>query len=159
MAERILDPQELAKRIAALKSQGRKVVLADGCFDLLHVGHVRFLRAAKALGDILVLALNSDESVKRVRGPGRPLLPLEDRLGVLAAFEMVDFLTVFSEDTVEKLLSRLQPDIYARRPPSQLPPRENFKGQVATLTEGSDHTAEKVIAEILKKYGPPSTQP
>lgn len=153
MAEKILDIDELTQRIAALKSQGRKVVLADGCFDLLHVGHVRFLRAAKALGDVLVLALNSDESVRRVRGEGRPLLPLEDRLGILAAFEMVDFLTVFSEDTVEKLLSRLQPDIYARRPPSQLPPKGSFNGQVASLTQGSDHTAEKVIAEILRKYG------
>lgn len=159
MAERILDLPELSKRISALKSQGRKVVLADGCFDLLHVGHVRFLRAAKALGDVLVLALNSDESVKRVRGAGRPLLPLEDRLGVLAAFEMVDFLTAFSEDTVEKLLGRLQPDIYARRPPAQLPPRESFGGQVATLTEGSGPTVEKVIAEILRKYGPPSLKP
>src|SRR5580658_1988245 len=113
MAEIIPKQDGLSVKIAALKAQGKQIVLADGCFDLLHVGHVRYLRAAKALGDILVLALNSDESVKKEKGPGRPLLPLEDRLGVLAAFEMVDFLTSFEGD-LEPLLSSLKPNIYAK---------------------------------------------
>jgi rfaE bifunctional protein nucleotidyltransferase chain/domain len=152
MAEKILDYSELSKRIETLKSQGKKVVLADGCFDLLHVGHVRYLRAAKALGDILVLALNSDESVKRVKGEGRPLLPLEDRLGVLSAFEMVDFLTSFKEDTVEQLLLQLKPQIYAKRSAGQAPGK-NFEGQVFNVQEGKDHTADKLIQEILRKYG------
>lgn len=158
MAEVILQQGELAKRIENLKSQSKKIVLADGCFDLLHVGHVRYLRAAKALGDILVLALNSDESVQRVKGAGRPLLPLEDRLGVLAAFEMVDFITAFKEDKVDALLSQLKPDIYAKRSgnPAQ---GSGFGGKVVTVKEGTDHTADKLIQEILRKYGPLSSKP
>jgi len=153
MAEIIQNHPELSKKTAGLQAQGKKVVLADGCFDLLTVGHVRFLRAAKALGDVLVLALNDDASVKRVRGAGRPLLPLEDRLGVLCAFEMIDFLTVLPGDSAESLLQALKPDLYARRPPAQLPAPGAFGGKVVNVPEGSDHTAEKLIAEILRKYG------
>lgn len=153
MAEKILDHQALIRIVETLKSQGNQVVLASGCFDLLHVGHVRYLRAAKALGDILVLALNSDESVKQVKGVGRPLLPLEDRLGVLAAFEVVDFITSFNEDTVEPLLSKLRPQIYAQR---SMGARivESFGGKTVTVDEGKDHTTDKLIQEILRKYGP-----
>ena len=158
MAEKIQDHQELSKKITGLQAKGKKVVLADGCFDLLTVGHVRFLRAAKGLGDVLVLALNDDESVRRVRGKGRPLLPLEDRLGVLSAFEMIDFVTALPGDSAETLLKILKPDFYARRPPAQLPAQGAFTGKVVNVTEGSDHTAEKLIAEILRKYGPPSTK-
>jgi rfaE bifunctional protein nucleotidyltransferase chain/domain len=159
MAEIVLKQNELSKRLESLKADGKKVVLADGCFDLLHVGHVRYLRAAKALGDILVLALNSDESVKRVKGSGRPLLPLEDRLGVLAAFEMVDFLTAFNEDTVEPLLILVKPNIYAKRPNRSIQGDPSFGGQMITVKEGTDHTADKLIQEILRKYGPLPTQP
>jgi rfaE bifunctional protein nucleotidyltransferase chain/domain len=159
VAEKILDHQELSKKLSALKAQGKKIVLADGCFDLLHVGHVRYLRAAKALGDVLVLALNSDESVKRVKGPGRPLLPLEDRLGVLAAFEMVDFVTSFNEDTVEPLLSILKPHIHAKRPGGPDKGETPFGGQVVKIKEGTDHTVDMLIEEILRKYGPLPAKP
>ena len=159
MAEIVLNPNELSEKLESLKTQGKKIVLADGCFDLLHVGHVRFLRAAKALGDVLVLALNSDESVKRVKGSSRPLLPLEDRLGVLAAFEMVDFVTSFPENTAQPVLSLLKPHIYAKRPVNSAKADASFGGQVVTLQEGADHTADKLIQEILHKYGPLSTKP
>ena len=155
MAEKILDHQTLTRTIETLKSQGNKIVLVDGCFDLLHVGHVRFLRAAKALGDILVLALHSDESVKRIKGSGRPLLPLEDRLGVLSAFEMIDIVTSINEDTAQSLLAQLNPQIYAKRPGSKQE-QLSFKGQIVTVKEGEGHTGEKLIQEILRKYGPPS---
>ena len=157
MAEVVLNPVDLVKKMGAFKTQGRKIVLADGCFDLLHVGHVRYLRAAKALGDILVLALNSDASVQRVKGPGRPLLPLEDRLGVLAAFEMVDYLTSFDEDRVDSLLSLLQPHLYAKRPGRPSIGSPSFGGHEVVVQEGADHTADKLIQEILRKYGPLQT--
>jgi len=96
-AEVVLNHLELSERLEALKAKGRKIVLSDGCFDLLRTGHARYLRAAKALGDVLVLALPSDEAVQKALGPGRPLLPLEDRLGILAAFEMVDWVTSYSK--------------------------------------------------------------
>lgn len=151
MLEKVLERRELAEKIAALKAQGRKIVLADGCFDLLHVGHVRFLRAAKALGDVLVLALNSDESVKRVKGEGRPLLPLEDRLGVLSAFEMVDFVTSFDEGGAGPLLAELKPHVHACRPAA--PPTAPFGGETLVVKEGAGFTADKLIGEILRKYG------
>jgi rfaE bifunctional protein nucleotidyltransferase chain/domain len=153
MAEVILEPGTLAKKVDALKSQGRKIVLVDGPFDLLQVGDVRFLRAAKALGDALVLALNSDESLKRVKGEGRPLLPLEDRLGVLSAFEMVDFVIPFTEDSVTPLLNLLRPTIYAIRTGTKAPANTSFGGQTVTLKEGDGHSAEKLIQIILGKYG------
>ncbi len=156
MAEKILDHKTLIRTIETLKSQGGQIVLVDGSFDLPHVGHVRFLRAAKALGDVLVLALNSDGSVRRVKGEGRPLLPLEDRLGVLSAFEMIDFVISFNEDTVEPLLRQLNPQIYAQCAGAVPPGKGSFKGQVVALKEGADHSEEKVIQEILRKYGSPS---
>lgn len=153
MAEIALKHDKLAKQIETLKSQGKKVVLADGCFDLIHLGLVRYLKAAKALGDVVVLALNSDESVKRVKGEGRPLLPLEDRLGVLSAFETVDFVTSFNEDTVEPLLFILKPQIYAKGIESGTLGKVSFGGQVISVIESGKHSAEKVIQEILRKYG------
>lgn len=151
MAEKVLDRRELAGKIEGLKARGRKIVLADGCFDLLHVGHVRYLRAAKAMGDVLVLALNSDASVKRLKGEGRPLLPLEDRLGVLSAFEMVDFVTSFDEDTAGPLLAELKPHVHACR--SAAPPAASFGGETLVVKEGTGFTTDKLIGEILRKYG------
>lgn len=154
MADKILDYQTLTRAIETLKSRGKKIVLVQGCFDVLHVSHVRFLRAAKALGDMLVLALKTDEAVKREKGEGRPLLPLEDRLGILSAFEMVDFVTVFNEDAVEPMLTQLKPNLYARCAGRNEKGKISFEGQVVTLKEGKGHSAEKIIREIVKKYGP-----
>lgn len=89
-------------------------MFTNGCFDLLHPGHVRYLRAARRLGDILVVALNSDASVRRLKGAGRPLVPLADRCEVIAALEMVDYVTVFSTDTPYGLIRRLQPDVLVK---------------------------------------------
>ena len=90
------------------------VVFTNGCFDILHAGHVRYLNAAKALGDILVVGLNSDESVRRLKGEGRPVNPAEDRSEVLAALRAVDHVVVFSEATAEELVRQLKPDIYVK---------------------------------------------
>jgi rfaE bifunctional protein nucleotidyltransferase chain/domain len=158
MAQVILNHHELIQKLEGIKAQGKKIVLADGCFDLLHVGHVRYLRAAKALGDLLVLALYSDEAVKIMKGEGRPLLPLEDRLGVLAAFEMIDFITVLSEEGVQGLLTRLKPHFYARRPGKGESPA-SFGGKVVDINEGMDHTTNLLLQEILRKYGPASPKP
>ena len=89
-------------------------MLANGCFDLIHVGHIRYLEEASAQGDILVVALNSDASVRRLKGAGRPILPEKERAEILAAFSCVDHLTIFPEDTVEQVLLALKPDIHAK---------------------------------------------
>jgi D-glycero-beta-D-manno-heptose 1-phosphate adenylyltransferase len=160
MAEVVLDQSKLAKKIEALKAQGKKIVFANGCFDMLHVGHVRYLRGAKALGDVLVLALNTDDSIRRLKGKERPLLPLEDRLGILSAFEMVDFITAFEEDTVTPLLLKLKPNIQAKGTdytPDTIPEKDtmaSFGGQVAVVGDPKDHASKNLIKEILTKYGP-----
>ena len=143
--------------MTTLRSQGQKIVLAFGIFDLLRVGHTRYLKEAKALGDQLVLALASDVSVQRTLGPGRPLLPLEDRLGILAAFDMVDFVTSYSEDTVLTLLNELQPDILAcqKKAPSAL---GGFSGKVVEISQSGDGEAEELIEVILRKYADPNTK-
>jgi len=159
MAEIILDADSLAQRVKALQAQGKKVVFTNGCFDLLHVGHVRYLRGAAALGDVLVLALNSDESIRRLKGPERPLLPLADRLVILSAFERVDFVTAFDEDTVTPLLLKLKPDIHAKGTDytkDTVPEKDtvaSYGGQVAVVGDPKDHASKDLIREILRKYG------
>ncbi|MBL8861771.1 MAG: adenylyltransferase/cytidyltransferase family protein [Planctomycetes bacterium] len=107
---------ELAARLVALRAAGRvrRVVLANGCFDLLHAGHVRYLAAARAHGDCLVVALNSDESVRALKGPGRPLVPLLERAEILTHLRCVDFVTSFGEETLEATLRALRPDVHAK---------------------------------------------
>ena len=105
---------ELERIVAAKKRSGRHVVLANGCFDLLHVGHVRYLKGAAERGDVLVVALNSDRSVRALKGPGRPLMPQAERAEMLSALECVDYVTIFSEPNVEKILRALRPDVHAK---------------------------------------------
>ena len=160
MAQVILDHDVLAKKIDELKKQGKKVIFANGCFDLLHVGHVRYLRGARALGDVLVLAINSDASVRRLKGPERPLLPLEDRLGILGAFEMIDYVTAFDDDTVSPLLLKLKPNVQVKGTdytPDTIPEKDtvaSFGGTVAVVGDPKDHASKNLIQEILRKYGP-----
>ena len=124
---------ELKRIIEAHKGRGRRIVLANGCFDLFHVGHIRYLRESAEQGDILVVALNSDSSVRAIKGTGRPLLPQRERAAILAAFEFVDYITIFHEPNVEKVLIALKPDVHSK---------------------GSDYTVETVPErETVKSYG------
>jgi rfaE bifunctional protein nucleotidyltransferase chain/domain len=100
--------------VARLKGEGKRLVFTNGCFDLLHVGHVRSLAEAKGLGDVLIVGLNSDGSVRRLKGEGHPLVPQEERAEVLAALEAVDYVVIFEEETAERLLSLLQPHLYVK---------------------------------------------
>jgi D-beta-D-heptose 7-phosphate kinase/D-beta-D-heptose 1-phosphate adenosyltransferase len=160
MAEVILDRDVLARRVKELQAQGRTVVFTNGCFDLLHVGHVRYLRGAKALGDVLVLALNTDESIRRLKGSKRPLMSLEDRLGILSAFEMVDIVTAFDEDTAMPILLELKPDIQAKGTDyttESIPEKDvvaSYGGRVAVVGDPKDHSSRDLIGEIVKRYGP-----
>lgn len=123
----------LKKILAEHRKLGRRIVLANGCFDLFHIGHIRYLRGAKEQGDILVVGLNSDSSVRRLKGPGRPLLGQKERAEILAAFEFVDYIVIFKESNVEKILLSLRPDIHVK---------------------GSDYTEETVPEkDTVKRYG------
>ena len=110
----VLDRAALARRLDAERAAGKTIVLANGCFDLLHVGHVRYLEAARKEGDVLVVAINTDESVRRNKGEGRPLVPQDERAEVLAALRCVDYVTAFGETTADDLIRALRPHVHAK---------------------------------------------
>jgi rfaE bifunctional protein nucleotidyltransferase chain/domain len=113
---RIWPREELARELVRVRAQrpGVRVVLANGCFDLLHVGHVRYLEEARSRGDVLVVALNTDESVRALKGPARPLMPLEERAEVVGALRCVDYVLSFAERDMEATLRALRPDVHAK---------------------------------------------
>ncbi len=112
--EKILTADEAEEKISELKKQGKIVVFANGCFDFLHVGHIRYLQGAKAAGDVLVVAINGDESVRKLKGENRPLQTADERAEIVAALECVDFVTIFDELTADAILFKLRPDIQAK---------------------------------------------
>lgn len=114
MHSKILTLAELARRAAEIRTQNRRLVLTNGCFDLLHVGHVRYLKAAAALGDFLAVAVNGDQSVEALKGAGRPLNSAEDRAEVLAALESVDFVTIFPALRATQVIEAVRPAIYVK---------------------------------------------
>jgi D-beta-D-heptose 7-phosphate kinase/D-beta-D-heptose 1-phosphate adenosyltransferase len=100
--------------VRRLRQAGKRIVFTNGCFDLIHVGHIRYLRAARGRGDCLIVGLNSDGSVRRLKGPGRPLVPEGERAELLAGLEMVDYVTLFHEDTPQELIAELVPDVLVK---------------------------------------------
>jgi rfaE bifunctional protein nucleotidyltransferase chain/domain len=150
----ILDHAELARVVAALKAEGKTVVFANGAFDLLHVGHTRYLQGAAAEGDALLVALNSDASVRALKGEGRPIVPLADRLEMVAAIECVDLLTTFEETDVSRLLSLLTPHVHAKGSDytvDTVPEVETVRaygGRVAIVGGPKDHNTTDIVARI-----------
>lgn len=150
----ILSREELITRINAKRKNGARVVLANGCFDVLHVGHVRYLAGARELGDVLVVGVNSDEQVARLKGPGRPVLPENERAELVAALESVSYVTVFNEPTVEELLLALKPDIHAKGTDyteDSVPERDvvrSYGGRVAIVGDPKDHSTSAILARL-----------
>ena len=151
----VLTLPQLRRRIAELKAQGKKIAFANGHFDLLHVGHLRYLRAARAEGDLLVVAINDDASVTRLKGPGRPLVPAAERAELLAALEPVDFVVVFEGDSPAPLLADLQPDVHCKGTdygaPERVPEYETVRaygGRTALVGDPKDHATSDLIAKI-----------
>src|SRR5258706_11768684 len=136
------------------RHKGARVVLANGCFDLLHAGHVRYLEAAKELGDLLIVGINSDEQTHRLKGEGRPLVPEAQRAEIISALEVVDFVTIFSEPTVTELLLALKPDIHAKGTDyteDSVPERDvvrSFGGRVAIVGDPKNHSSSQIIGEL-----------
>jgi rfaE bifunctional protein nucleotidyltransferase chain/domain len=114
MTGKLMEMEKLAARTAELRAAGKKVVFTNGCFDLLHVGHVRYLRAARELGDVLAVGINGDDSVRELKGPNRPLNNERDRAELVAALECVDLVTIFPEARATRLLEMVRPAIYAK---------------------------------------------
>ena len=114
MSGKVVSLEELEKLAKDFRVAGKKIVATNGCFDLLHVGHVRYLKAARALGDALIVGINGDESVRELKGPGRPINNQNDRAEVVAALEYVDLVTIFPETRATKFLERAAPDVYVK---------------------------------------------
>lgn len=114
MFSKILSSKKLAGILSRLRSKGSRIVFTNGCFDILHVGHVDYLSTARRMGDILVVGLNSDSSVKKIKGKNRPINNERDRATVLSALSFVDYITIFNESTPERLIRELKPDILAK---------------------------------------------
>ena len=150
----ILNREELVTRINAERQNGSRVVLANGCFDVLHVGHVRYLAGARELGDVLVVGVNSDAQVARLKGPGRPVLPANERAELVAALESVTYVTVFDEPTVEELLLALKPDVHAKGTDytvDSVPERDvvrSYGGRVAIVGDPKDHSTSAILARL-----------
>ena len=150
----ILQREELVTRINADRANGSRVVLANGCFDVLHVGHVRYLAGAQELGDVLVVGVNSDAQVARLKGAGRPVLPETERAEIVAALESVTYVTVFDEPTVEELLLALKPDVHAKGTDyteDSVPERDvvrSYGGRVAIVGDPKDHSTSAILARL-----------
>lgn len=151
---RFVDRVELTEIRKAARDENRVVVTTNGCFDILHVGHVRILKQARELGDILIVGINSDDSVKRLKGPTRPINCAEDRAEVLAALSCVDYVTVFDEDTPVEFLKVAQPDIHVKGSdykPSDLaetPVVESYGGRVEILALVPNKSTTRVVERI-----------
>jgi len=152
-------PEEAGALAARLRAEGRRVVLANGCFDLLHVGHVRYLTAARALGDVLVVGINSDAAVARLKGPGRPLAPVAERAELLAALRAVDHVVVFDEDTADRLIDLVRPAVHAKGTDytaATVPEAARVRaagGRVAIVGDPKEHATRDLIATILGRFG------
>jgi rfaE bifunctional protein nucleotidyltransferase chain/domain len=158
----VLDRDTLLEVVGRHRAQGRTVVFTNGCFDVLHRGHVRYLDEARSHGDLLVVAVNSDDSVRRLKGPDRPVNPVEDRVAVLAALSCVDHVVVFEEDSPAALIEAIRPDVYVKGgdyPPEMVPEAplvRRLGGQVRTLGFVPDRSTSAVIDRIRSYGGPRS---
>ena len=138
---------------------GRRVVLANGCFDILHVGHVRYLTGARSYGDLLVVALNDDDSVRQLKGPGRPILTLDERVALVSALECVDYVVTFGEPDVSTIIAALQPDVHAKGTDyteETVPERDQVArhgGEVRIAGDPKDHSTKDILTHILDRYG------
>lgn len=152
------DHEALAAIVRAHQSEGRSVVFANGCFDLVHVGHIRYLRGAKAEGDILLVALNDDASVRSYKGNDRPLQPEAERVEIVSALEMVDLVTLFADPTVDRLLDLLRPDVHAKGTDytvETVPERATvlaYGGRIAIVGDQKDHSSTALL-EAMRKSG------
>ena len=155
---KILERNALKNELEELRKKGKKIAFTNGCFDILHVGHVRYLREAKKTADVLVLALNSDSSVRSIKGEKRPLMNENERAEILAALEFIDFITIFEELTPLELICCLKPDILIKGgdwPEEKVVGREEVKkwgGRVAIIPEIEGKSTTNIVEKIKKLY-------
>jgi D-beta-D-heptose 7-phosphate kinase/D-beta-D-heptose 1-phosphate adenosyltransferase len=153
--KRAASARALARRLSSARRRGLRVVFTNGCFDLLHAGHVRYLERARRLGDLLVVGVNTDASVRRLKGPGRPILPLAERMAVLAGLAAVDYVVPFDADTPERLIRILSPDVLVKGadwPLGRIVGRRHVQaagGSVRRVPMQSRFSTSRIIRRIL----------
>jgi rfaE bifunctional protein nucleotidyltransferase chain/domain len=153
---RVLSESDLADAVARARAAGLTIALANGCFDLLHVGHVRYLQAASAEADRLIVAINGDRSVSSLKGPGRPILGAADRAELVAAVRGVDYVIVFDDATVERLLLHLKPDVHCKGTDYTLdsvPERavvQSYGGRTAIVGDPKNHSTRNLLTRLLR---------
>ncbi len=157
--DKVLSRESLGRRVTEWRQQGEQIVLANGCFDLLHAGHVRYLHGAKALGGKLVVALNSDDSVRRIKGQGRPLMPAEERAEIVAALADVDAVVIFDDPDVRALIREIRPDVQAKGTDytrENIPEREEVVacgGRVEIVGDAKQHSTSEFLAHLRSGGG------
>jgi rfaE bifunctional protein nucleotidyltransferase chain/domain len=155
MTSKIFSRDDLKKQVAEWRKAGNSITLANGCFDLLHIGHVRYLRAAKELGGRLLVAVNADDSVRALKGSGRPIMPDAERAEILAALADVDAVVIFPERDVRALIREIRPDVQAKGTDysaDSVPERDavqEYGGRVAIVGDPKDHSATEIIRTKL----------
>jgi rfaE bifunctional protein nucleotidyltransferase chain/domain len=156
-SEKIKSVDDLMSLLRVARACGKRIVLANGCFDLIHVGHIRYLEGARKLGDILIVAVNSDQSVRNLKGAGRPVQDERDRTEMLASFACVDYVVIFDDPTVDGLLRVLRPDIHAKGTDYSeysVPERQTvlaYGGKTAIVGDPKSHSSQDLLAQILRK--------
>jgi len=153
-AARILSRDAVISETRSARQAGKTIVLANGCFDILHAGHIRYLQGARELGDVLVVAINADKQVRALKGSGRPILGERERAELVASLAVVDFVTIFDEPTVEQLLLAIKPDVHAKGTDyteETVPERDvvrSFGGHIAIVGDPKNHST----SEMLKRF-------
>lgn len=159
MIDQILSLPEMVEIVAGLRAQNKRIVLTNGTFDVLHVGHIRYLQAARKMGDVLIVALNSDTSVRGYKGPGRPIVPQDERAEIVAALRCVDYVTIFEEPTATHIVEALRPDVYVKggdydastgKPLPEAQAVLAYGGEVRLIPYVAGHSASELIARINK---------
>jgi D-beta-D-heptose 7-phosphate kinase/D-beta-D-heptose 1-phosphate adenosyltransferase len=158
MKEKIKGRDILRKIVQELRAKGKRVVFTNGCFDLLHVGHIRYLEKARALGDVLVVGVNSDRSVRTIKDPQRPILPEEERAEILSGLGCIDYITIFDESTPLELITSLQPNVlvkggdWAKETTVGREVVEGSGGEVVILPFVGGASSSNIIGTILRRY-------
>ena len=159
MPSKIESLESMAERARNLRQSGKKVVFTNGCYDILHPGHIELLSKARGLGDVLVVAINTDDSVRRLKGPGRPIFDEAERAELLSAFEMVDFVCTFSEDTPLEAILKIRPDVLVKGADwgiDEIVGRaevESWGGKVVAVPLVGGKSTTGIVERVLTRYG------